>query len=144
MLLSSNVAYAASFTVTTTADSNAGSFRQAILDANDSQGLDVIDFDIPAGSCSAAGVCAIVLSTLLPEITDAVQIDGTTQPRFGDAPSNVCATRIAPSYMRVQVEYRPNTREGLLVVSSSGPSTIRGLSVLSDVAVAVKTRRFMK
>ncbi|MCA9431079.1 MAG: hypothetical protein KC940_11280, partial [Candidatus Omnitrophica bacterium] len=41
-------AMAATLTVTTTADSGAGSLRQAILDANASTGvLDVIQFNIP-------------------------------------------------------------------------------------------------
>ena len=40
-------ATAATYTVTTTADSGAGSLRQAILDANANAGADTIAFDIP-------------------------------------------------------------------------------------------------
>jgi hypothetical protein len=40
---------AATFTVTTNADSGVGSLRQAIIDANGAAGVDTIDFAIPAG-----------------------------------------------------------------------------------------------
>ncbi|MBD1840098.1 right-handed parallel beta-helix repeat-containing protein [Coleofasciculus sp. FACHB-64] len=42
--ISINPSYAATFSVTSTADSGAGSLRQAILDANTSSGDDIIDF----------------------------------------------------------------------------------------------------
>ncbi len=45
--LASLAAVAATFTVTTAADSGAGSLRQAILDANANAGADTIAFDIP-------------------------------------------------------------------------------------------------
>ena len=63
------------FVVTNTDDSGAGSLRQAILDANANPGADTIMFDIPG-----AGPFTISPLTALPEITDPVIIDGTTQP----------------------------------------------------------------
>ena len=66
---------AAEFVVTTTADSGAGSLRQAILDANALPGHDGIIFNIPG-----SGVHSIKPETELPEITDTVTIDGYTQP----------------------------------------------------------------
>jgi IPT/TIG domain len=66
---------AATFTVTTTADSGAGSLRQAILDANAAAGADTIAFNIPG-----SGVQTIAPLTALPQVTDAVTIDGYTQP----------------------------------------------------------------
>ena len=66
---------AATFAVTTTADSGKGSLRQAILDANASPGADTITFGIPG-----AGEQRIVLATELPAITDVVTISGYTQP----------------------------------------------------------------
>jgi len=66
---------AATYTVTTTADSGAGSLRQAILDANANAGQDAIAFNIPGG-----GVQTIHVLTALPEITDPVDINGYTQP----------------------------------------------------------------
>ena len=62
-------------TVTTTADSGAGSLRQAILDANATNGLDTIAFNIPG-----PGVHTITPGSVLPTITDPVVIDGYTQP----------------------------------------------------------------
>ena len=42
--LAAGTARAATFTVTTTADSGPGSFRQALTDANNGPGPDLIDF----------------------------------------------------------------------------------------------------
>src|SRR6187399_2127950 len=62
------------YTVTSTADSGAGTLRQAILDANANSGADTIEFNI-AGS----GVHTITPATALPVITSPVTIDGYTQ-----------------------------------------------------------------
>lgn len=67
---------AVTYTVTNTADSGAGSLRQAILDANGTPGVaDTIAFNI-----RGAGVHTITPASGLPTITDAVTIDGYTQP----------------------------------------------------------------
>ena len=63
---------ATSFTVTSTADSRAGSLRQGILDANANPGRDEIRFNIPA-----AGVQTINPLTPPPIITDTVHIIAT-------------------------------------------------------------------
>jgi hypothetical protein len=68
-------ALAAVFIVTNTNDSGAGSFRQALLDANAAAGPDTIVFSIPG-----AGVHTIALTSVLPLITGPVAIDGYTQP----------------------------------------------------------------
>ena len=65
------LASAATYTVTNTDDAGAGSFRQAITDANGSAGTDAIVFD---GSLSGS----IGLASDLPVISEAVTIDGTT------------------------------------------------------------------
>ena len=84
LLVCATTAHAALLTVTTTADSGPGSLRQAILDANAASGADNIAFAIPAasdGGCEAAsGVCTITPTSSLPGITDALVIDGYTQP----------------------------------------------------------------
>ena len=80
-LLGTGAAPAATITVTTTADSGAGSLRQAILDSNGSAGvLDTIAFAI------GSGVQAITPLSALPIVTDPVVIDGTTQPGYGGTP----------------------------------------------------------
>ena len=71
---------AATFTVTTAADSGAGSLRQAILDANAAPGADLIRFAIGSGPVT------ITVATGLPAITDGVTIDAATQNGFTGAP----------------------------------------------------------
>ena len=67
--------------VTNTNDAGAGSLRQAILNANAAPGADVISFAIPG-----AGVHTITPATALPVVTQAVTIDGSTQPGFTGTP----------------------------------------------------------
>lgn len=74
-------AQAAVFPVTTIGNSGDGSLRQAILNANAAPGPDIISFNI-----EPAGFKSIGISTELPEITDPVTIDGTTQPGFAGTP----------------------------------------------------------
>lgn len=85
--LNLNVDFAeAGAVVTNTLDSGPGSLRQAILDANahpNVAGLaDKIVFNIPG-----VGPHNIALATALPFITDAVDIDGGTQPGTGLTPT---------------------------------------------------------
>lgn len=63
--------------VTNTNDSGAGSFRQAILDANSDVDLDVVNFNIPGAPSLAK---RIELASPLPIITQSLLIDGYTQP----------------------------------------------------------------
>jgi hypothetical protein len=78
----STVSDVATLTVTTTADSGAGSLRQAIIDANVTAIEETIAFDI-AGACPRI----ISLATTLPAISNALTIDGFTQP--GASPNTV-------------------------------------------------------
>lgn len=77
MLLLATSAFSNTYTVTTTADSGAGSLRQAITDANANAGADDIVFNIPGG-----GPWSITVSSALPNLTGPTVIDGTTQPGF--------------------------------------------------------------
>src|SRR5262245_21593547 len=70
------------YTVTNTADTGAGSLRQAITDANANLGTDTIEFNI-----TGSGVHTIeVPISGLPWITSPVIVDGTTQPGYSGAP----------------------------------------------------------
>ena len=72
-------AFAATFTVTTNADSGVGSLRQAILDANGSPGVDVIDFNLTFSNSTITPV------TSLPPVSGEVTFDGSAggqQPRI--------------------------------------------------------------
>ncbi len=70
----------ANYTVVNTDYSGAGSLRQAITDANANAGLDTIAFNIPGPGLHS-------ISTYnLPYITDAVMVDGTSQPGYSGMP----------------------------------------------------------
>ena len=70
------------FSVTNTADSGPGSLRQAILDSNAATAAtNTIDFDIPG-----TGVQTIAPLSSLPAITQAVLIDGFSQPGYTGTP----------------------------------------------------------
>src|SRR5262245_5274091 len=69
------------FTVSSTADSDAGTLRQAILDANALAGTDTIVFAI-----SGTGVKTISPISSLPTITSPVFIDGSSQAGYAGTP----------------------------------------------------------
>lgn len=130
---------AATFTVTTTADDGAGSLRQAVADANATAGADRIEFAIPSGSCSAAGVCAIVLTSSLAAVSEVVVIDGTTQPRHGTAPASVCAGEETPSYMRVEVTGPLDFLTPVFDVTAAQPVEIRGLALGGSAPIRLRS-----
>jgi hypothetical protein len=69
------------FHVTSTADIGPETLRQAILDANATPGTNGIAFALGAG-----GVQTIAPTSPLPAVTNPVEIDGTTQPRYAGTP----------------------------------------------------------
>jgi hypothetical protein len=101
------------FTVTTTADAGAGSLRQAILDADAHAGLDTISFQIAGGPQVIAPV------TALPDITDPVVVDGTSQTGYAGVPLIVLNGSAAPA-----------GTSGLVLANHTG-STIRGLEIIN-------------
>jgi hypothetical protein len=80
----------ATFSVTDTSSAGLGTLRQAILDANNSPGVDTITFDISPG-----GQQTIEPNPFLTEITEAVVIDGTSQPGFAGKPIIELSGRLA-------------------------------------------------
>jgi hypothetical protein len=69
------------FTVTTAADEGPGSLRQAILDTNALAGPDEVRFDIPG-----EGLLTIAVQSPLPDVTDPLTLDATTQPGYSGVP----------------------------------------------------------
>jgi len=116
-------AFAATYTVTTTADVGAGSLRQAILDANANPGLDEIVFNI-----LGAGTQTIQPLSALPTITDPVVIDGYTQP--GASPNTNVPGLGLNAVLKIELD-------GTMVAGANvsglhitaGNSTIRGLVI---------------
>ncbi|HVR49278.1 MAG TPA: DUF4347 domain-containing protein, partial [Pseudorhodoferax sp.] len=107
----------ATYTVSNTNDSGAGSLRQAILDANgNASGTHNIVFNIPG-----TGVHTITLGSALPAISRPVVIDASTDDSFaanGNRPAIV-----------LQGGGYTNGWIGLDLQSGSGGSTVRGLAV---------------
>src|SRR5690242_13169077 len=74
-------AAASTYTVTSTADSGAGTLRQAILDGNSHPGGDSVRFNLPG-----SGVRTVAFTAPLPAVTDTVVINGRSQPGFAGTP----------------------------------------------------------
>jgi hypothetical protein len=102
----------ATFTVTSIADSGAGTLRNAITQANATAGADIINFAIPA-----VGVQTIAPLTALPTITDPVTIDGRTQ---GGAASD-------PPLIEINGANAGAAASGLVI--TGGSSTINALTI---------------
>lgn len=101
----------ATLTVTTAANGGAGSLRAAIVAANATPGVDdVIEFAI------GTGVQKINLTKPLPQITDTLTIDGTTQGGFSAKPLIVLNGARAGG-------------SGLVVAATADNSVIRGLVI---------------
>jgi uncharacterized repeat protein (TIGR01451 family) len=103
-------ANALTFTVTNTANSGAGSLRDALAASNSNIGsTNTIQFNIPG-----SGPFVITPLTPLPTITVPVVIDGTSQPGYVDHPV---------------VALTANSLPGNGFVINGGGSTIRGLAI---------------
>jgi IPT/TIG domain/S-layer homology domain len=134
---------AATFTVTNTSDSGAGSLRQAILDANANPGADTIAFNI-----TGAGVQTIALTSSLPmaSVTGGLAVDGTTQSGYAGTPliAIVCAnTNVSvfnfTSAGTVQGLSIGGCANGVLAGSGGGPITVKSsyLGIGPDGTTAV-------
>jgi hypothetical protein len=119
LALAQKPAYATS-TVTNTSDGGAGSLRQAILDANFTDGASVINFNIPG-----TGVHTIKPSSALPIITEQVTIDGYTQP--GASPNTKAVGNDASLKVQLSGTNAPQGTSGLEIVASD--SVIKGLVI---------------
>jgi hypothetical protein len=126
---------AATFNVTNTSDSGAGSLRQAITDANANAGVDTIAFNVTGAGCDGAGVCTITPATQLPIITSPVLIDGYTQ---SGASPNTNAQGALNTVLKIVVSGAnlPGAN-GLAIVAGSAGSTIRGLVVNGGFNVGI-------
>src|SRR5947207_972915 len=108
---------AATFLVTTTADTGLGSLRNAIDIANATPGADMIAFNIPG-----AGAQTITVNSNLPPISDRLTIDGTTQPGYAGKPLIVLRAS-GSSYYGLQL--------------NPGSCAVRGLTVNGFSSVGI-------
>jgi hypothetical protein len=115
--------HAATFTVTTAADSGAGSLRQAILDAdaNGSGVTDVIELDVPG-----AGPHLINLASPLPAATTPLLIDGYTQT--GASANTLGLTGGINAVIRISV-HGQDAMPCFQFDPGASSSTIRGINV---------------
>src|SRR5262249_15285478 len=130
ILASVTAAAASTFTVTTTADSGAGSLRQAITDSNanppPANTTNLINFNI-----TGASVHTITPASALPTITQPVVIDGFTQT---GSSANTHATNLGDNSVHLIEIDGMNTGGGngtgvLTFTAGAGGSTIRGLVI---------------
>ena len=97
VFLEAKPAHAATFTVTNTSASGAGSLDQRITDANNNDNaptIDTIRFNIPSSdpNCNATtNVCTISSTSGMPQITEPLTIDGYSQPVASAATSTAAA-----------------------------------------------------
>ena len=99
------------FTVTNTADSGLGSLRWAITNANANPGPDTITFQI-----KGTAPFTINLSSALPDVTDPVTIDATTQPGYSGTPVvELNGTNTAAGSVGLQLDSGFNTVLGLAI-----------------------------
>ena len=105
--------------VTNTNDSGLGSLRDAIEWGNSNAGKDTISFNIPTsdpGYDPITGAFTIQPQSALPEISDSVVIDATTQAGFSSSP-----------IIELDGTNAGSDANGLTI--SAGNSTVRGLAI---------------
>src|SRR3989442_1071159 len=124
-LLAAQAGWAATFTVTTTNDTGAGSLRQAITDANanGADGTNMIQFAI---TDPPAGVRTITPASALPFITTPVIVDGYTQA--GSSPNTNAMPNGFSGTLLIEIS-GAIVRDIGLVLSGVGGSTLRGLVI---------------
>ena len=99
------------FVVTNDNNHGAGSLREAILNANATPGIDTVSFNIPGG-----GIKNIKLLTALPDVTEQIIIDATTQPGYAGSPL-------------IEVDGAISNGNGLTIKASN--STVKGLAIIN-------------
>ncbi len=98
------------FEVTNTDDSGTGSLRQAILNANATNGQQTISFNI-------SGTAPFIISptSVLPDITDSIILDATTQTGFSGTPIVVLNGVNIPLRNGFTLRIGNNTIKGLVI-----------------------------
>jgi PKD repeat protein len=95
------------YVVTDNGDNGPGTLRQAITDANSNAGIDTINFNLADSSVTGR---TIMLNTVLPSLTEAVSIDGTSQP-YG--------TKFGISFAKIEVTASASLAQCFNIVADS-------------------------
>jgi FG-GAP-like repeat len=122
------------FVVTSTANSGAGSLREALTAANASPDRSTIDFDIDANAFGS-GPWAIAVDSDLPEATAPVLIRGFSQP------GSIPPSSIGNGRLMIELRIGASAKFGLLFVRGAEGSSVSGLAFvngpLGEAAAAV-------
>lgn len=114
-------AFAATFTVTNTNVTGAGSLQQALWDANTNAGPDLITFSVPG---DGPHIISPTVAQPLPALTDAVTIDGYTQT---DATPNTLSNGFN-GVIKIQIDgTSAGAVNGITLLTTN--SVVRGLSI---------------
>ncbi|MGB7307177.1 MAG: DUF4347 domain-containing protein, partial [Burkholderiaceae bacterium] len=116
----------ATFVVNNTGDTGVGSLRDAITNANLTAGADVIQFAIT--DPLVGGAHTISITSALPNITETVFIDGTSEPDYAGAPVIVLRSGGGSS-------------NGLVITATADNSEVRGLVIrnFSDAGISINS-----
>ena len=128
----------ATYVVTNTADSGAGSLRQAILNSNAHPFTNTIDFDITGGTI-------ILPASPLPPITNPVIIDATTEPGYAGTPLvQITGLLAGAGADGLDIEAPGTTVKGLIIDGfnigmnlGAGHATVEGNWVGPDMTLAL-------
>ena len=130
---------AATYTVTNTNDSGAGSLRDAITQSNASVGVtDTIAFNVTGTGCvGSPAVCTIQPTSPLPNLTDPVTIDGYTQP--GSSPNSLAVGDNALLLIEIDGSHIGVFSYGLLIFTDN--TVIQGLVInrFNDPGIGIDT-----
>ncbi len=113
------------FTVTTTADSGDGSLRQAMLDANAMPNADASTPDLIEFNLRGVGPHKIQPLSALPSISDAVVIDGYSQP--GSQANTNPVGQGLNTVLMVELDGTNAGADGFVITASN--SVLRGLAI---------------
>jgi len=123
VLLCAAAVSANTYTVTSTADSGAGTLRQAILDANANAGPDTIAFNV-----TGTGPHTIAPTSALPDITEALTIDGYTQT--GASPNTNPTNQGLNTVLQIVLDGNASGGAGPGLNAAAADVTIKGLVIL--------------
>jgi hypothetical protein len=130
-IAAAGLAHAASFRVTTPADSGAGSLRQAIADANANPGFDGISFAIDP-AVSGPGPWTIALRSPLPPIKGRIAMSGFSQP--GSRPGFPAQPLIEIDIAGMACNANNDFGSALTLVRGAERSLVSGLAFVGNSA----------